>query len=91
MKLSDMGYKFELVEEKVRYRYEGPGDPDPAKVRPLLDLVRQHKDDVRFFLQCHCPKCGGCCFAPDYEGQPLGLACDWGLLVELYPDLRVRN
>jgi hypothetical protein len=91
MKLIGMGYKFELVEEKVRYRYEGPGDPDPAKVQPLLDLVRQHKEDVHFSLRSHCPRCGGCAFCPDYEGHPLCMACDWGLLAELYPGLKVRN
>jgi hypothetical protein len=85
MKLASMGYHFELVAGKVRYEWQGPGDPDPGQVSPLLDLMRQHKEDVRFFLQCHCPRCGGVATCPDYEGKPLCLACDWGELVKLYP------
>jgi hypothetical protein len=85
MKLVSMGYHFELVGEKVRYEWQGTGDPDAGQVAPLLSLVRLHKEDVRFFLKCHCPRCGGCCFIPDYEGQPLCMSCDWPALVKLYP------
>lgn len=84
-RLAHLGYRFTVNGETIKARYEGPGDPDPGQVRPLLDLVRQHKEDVRFFLKCHCSRCGGCCFIPDYEGQPLCLACDWPTLVKLYP------
>ena len=87
MKLTGTGYKFELAENKVRYHYEGPGDPDPAKVLPLLDLVRQHKEDVRYFLKSCCPRCGGVASCPDYEGRPLCLVCDWAELAKLYPAL----
>jgi hypothetical protein len=89
--LANMGYRFTVTGETVKANYEGQGEPDPLKVKPLLDLARQHKPEVVDFLRCFCPRCGGCCFAPDYEGRPLCLACDWGLLVELYPDLKVRH
>jgi hypothetical protein len=85
--LSRIGFRFRLDGEAVKMRFEGERPPNPAQVRPLLDLVRQHKEDVRYFLKSYCLRCGGCCFAPDYEGRPLCMACDWGLLVELYPDL----
>lgn len=88
IKLTGLGYKFELLGDKVRYRYEGPGDPEPARVRPLLDLVRQHKEDVRFFLKCHCPRCGGVAFCPDLEEKSRCLACDWEYLTSIYPGLR---
>jgi len=86
-KLAHMGYQFMVDGKTIKAKYEGPGDPDPAQVRPLLELVRQHKEDVRHFLRYFCPRCGGCCFVPDYEGRGLCLACDWATLVTLYPGL----
>jgi len=91
MKLVSLGYHFELVGEKVRYEWQGLGDPNAGQVAPLLDLVRKNKDAVRYFLCSFCPRCGGCCFVPDYEGRPLCLACDWAALVELYPDLGIKH
>ena len=91
MELTRHGFRFRLDGEAVKVRFEGEQPPDPAKVSPLLDLVRQHKDDVRHFLKCYCPICGGCCFAPDYEGRPLCLTCDWEQLVEMYPDLKRKH
>ena len=91
MALTRHGFRFRLDGEAVKVRFEEEQTTDLAAVQPLLDLVRQHKEDVHFFLRSHCPRCGGCCFAPDYEGHPLCMACDWGLLVELYPDLKVKN
>ena len=90
MKLTRIGFRFRLDGEVVKVRFDREQTPDQAAVSPLLALVRQHKDDVRHFLKSYCPRCGGCCFAPDYEGRPLCMACDWGLLVELYPDLKVK-
>jgi len=90
MKLSRMGYRFELQGEKVRYEWQGNEDPDPSAVSPLLDLVRQHKDDVRYFLKSYCPRCGGCCFIP-VGNESLCMACDWEQLKEIYPDLKVKN
>ena len=91
MELTRHGFRFRLEGEAVKVRFEGERPPDSAAVSPLLDLVRQHKDAVRYFLRSFCPRCGGCCFAPDYEGRPLCMACDWGLLVGLYPGLKVKN
>jgi hypothetical protein len=85
MELARKGFRFRLDGEAVKVRFEGKQAPDPEAVSPLLDLVRQHKDDVRFFLKCHCPRCGGVAYCPDYEGRPLCLACDWEQLVRLYP------
>jgi len=89
--LSRMGFRFEVADGKVRYRYEGPGEPDPGQAIPLLEVVKAHKDEVLFFLRCHCPRCGGCCFMPDYEGRPLCMACDWNLLTELYAGLKEKR
>jgi hypothetical protein len=90
-KLADMGYRFTVNGETIKAKYHGPGKPDPDTVRPLLETVKAHKPEAIYFLKSYCPRCGGCCFAPDYEGRPLCMACDWGLLAELYPDLKVRN
>jgi len=90
-KLSNLGYRFELAGDRLRYQYEGPGKPDPDTVRPLLETVKEHKPEALYFLKSYCPRCGGGATCPDYEGRPLCLACDWGLLAELYPDLRVKH
>ena len=86
MELSRIGFRFRLDGEEVKVRYEGEQKPDPEMVSPLLDLVRQHREDVRYFLKSYCPRCGGCCFIGG-----LCMGCDWGQLVELYPDLKVNN
>lgn len=86
MELTRHGFRFRLDGEAVKLRFEGERPPDPAAVSPLLDLVRQNKDAVRYFLRSFCPQCGGCCFIGN-----LCMACDWGLLVELYPGLGVKH
>ena len=90
-KLADMGYRFTVNGETIKAKYHGPGKPDPDTVRPLLEVIKANKPEAIYFLQSYCPRCGGCCFAPDYEGRPLCMACDWAALVEMYPDLKVRN
>ncbi|MFH1597245.1 MAG: hypothetical protein ABIG94_12920 [Pseudomonadota bacterium] len=51
-KLTDLNYRFELAGDRLRYRYEGPGKPDPDTVRPLLETLRAHKPEVVDFLRC---------------------------------------
>jgi hypothetical protein len=91
MELTRHGFRFRLDGEAVKVRFEGEQPPDPAAVSTLLDVVRRHREDVRYFLKSYCPRCGGCCFAPDYEEQLLCLDCDWATLEELYPDLKVKH
>ena len=50
MKLTVLGYHFEVAGEKLRWRYQGPGYPDPEQVRPLLALVKEHKPEVLAYL-----------------------------------------
>lgn len=90
LKLTHLGYRFTVNGETIKARYEGEGTPDPAQVRPLVDLMKAYKDEVRYFLRSFCPRCGGCCFIPVRE-QSLCMACDWGLLLEIYPDLLVKH
>jgi hypothetical protein len=91
MALSRIGFSFRLDGEAVKVRFEGEQKPDLKQVAPLLKVASQYKDEVRYFLRSYCPRCGGCCFAPDYEGRPLCLACDWETLSGLYPDLRIKH
>jgi hypothetical protein len=49
-KLSSLGYRFELAGDRLRYRYEGQGDPDRVMVLPLLGVVKAHKPEVLAFL-----------------------------------------
>ena len=85
--LAMMGYRAWVEGEEIRLHYGGPGKPDPRKAKPLVDVVKGHKDEVRHFLQSYCPRCGGVATCPDYDGQPLCLRCDWGELIRLYPSL----
>jgi len=80
--LASLGYKFTLTGATIKAKYAGEGKLDPAQVRPLLAQVKANKPEVVDFLCCYCPKCGGCCFAPDHEQQPRCLACDWYLLAD---------
>jgi hypothetical protein len=88
MQLTSLGYRFEVTGERLHWRFAGPGQPDPGQVRPLLQLVKECKDEVLFFLRCYCPKCGGTMFIPDLEGHDLCAVCDWQLLIDLYPGLK---
>lgn len=90
-KLAHLGYRFMVNGETIKAKYHGPGKPDPETVRPLLETVKAHKPEAIYFLKSYCPRCGGCCFAPDYEGRPLCMVCDWAALVEMYPDLKVKH
>ncbi len=91
MELSRIGFRFRLEGKAVKVRFEGEQSPELATVSPLLDLMRQHKDDVRYFLKCYCPRCGGVATCPDCEGRPLCLTCDWEVLVRLYPGLQQKH
>ena len=81
MKLTRLGFHFRLEGEAVKVRFEGEQTPDPAAVSPLLELVRRHREDVHFFLRCHCPKCGGAVFGI-FSGLSRCMACNSGLLAE---------
>lgn len=74
IKLVSLGYHFELAGVKVRYEWQGPGEPNPCQVLPLLEVVKAHRDEVDFFLKCHCPRCGGVVFGT-FEGKSRCLAC----------------
>jgi hypothetical protein len=50
-KLSKLGFAFEVAGDRLRYRYEGSGTPDPDQVRPLLEMVKAHKPDVLTYLR----------------------------------------
>jgi ribosomal protein S27AE len=88
MKLTSLGFRFEAEVERLRWRFEGQGQPDPGQVRPLLQMVKECRDEVLFFLRCYCPRCGGAMFIPDPDGRDLCARCDWHLLVDFFPGLR---
>jgi hypothetical protein len=80
-KLSNLGYRFELAGDRLRYRYEGPGKPDADTVRPLLAEVREHKPDVLAYLSRpampeHILTCADCGF---HEYQGPNPTHGWGL------------
>jgi hypothetical protein len=50
MELSRIGFSFPLDGEAVKMKFMGEHKPDPIKVAPLLEVARQHKEEVRYFL-----------------------------------------
>lgn len=50
-RLVNLGYRPHKDGEGIRLKWHGLGEPDPATVRPLLEAVRQHRDQVRAHLK----------------------------------------
>jgi hypothetical protein len=72
IKLTRLGFRFEVAGGKLAWKHESSRKPDPATVRPLLDIVRTNKEAALFFLKIHCPRCGGIVFVGDEC-----FLCDW--------------
>jgi hypothetical protein len=53
--LTRIGFRFRLDGEALKVRYKGTDTPDPAKVLPLLQLVKEHKPDVLAYLSKSAP------------------------------------
>jgi hypothetical protein len=51
--LTDAGYVLLLEHEEIVARYTGPGQPDPATVRPLLEELRRRKAEAVAYLRQH--------------------------------------
>jgi hypothetical protein len=69
--LSRKGFKFEVAGDKLRYRYEGPGDPNPGQARLLLEVVKAHKAEALRFLANHAFTCFECKhFSPGQSPNP---------------------
>lgn len=50
-KLESRGYSFWLDGKLVKFEYSGPGGPDPDVIKPLLEELKQRKDEVISCLQ----------------------------------------
>jgi hypothetical protein len=50
LKLSSIGFAFEVSGDRLRYRYQGSGEPDLDMMQPLLVLVKEHKPKVLAYL-----------------------------------------
>ena len=50
-KLRDMGYLIRAEGDQIRCSWQGPGKPDPATVRPLLDELRERKAEALAILR----------------------------------------
>ena len=79
-KLTYLGYRFELAGDRLRYRYEGQGEPDRDTVRPMLETIRANKPDVLVYLSKpvmpeHILTCADCSFHK-YQGP--NPAHGWG-------------
>ena len=90
IQLSRMGFRFRLDGEAVRVRFEGQDRPNPHRVTTLLDLLRQKKEEVREFLRCHCPRCGGVVYGI-IDGRELCMACHYNDLRKVMPGLDLKH
>jgi hypothetical protein len=79
-KLSKLGFAFEVDGNRVRYRYQGPDNPDPAQVRPLLEVVKAHKPEVLAYLnKLAYRECILTCFeCPLHEHDTVNPSQGWG-------------
>lgn len=50
-KLAKLGYRFEVVGNRLCYRFTGPGEPDSTRALPLLEALRTHKAEVLVWLR----------------------------------------
>jgi hypothetical protein len=50
MSLANMGYRFTVNGGTIKAKYQGPGKPDPEKVRPLMEVMKEHKPQVLSYL-----------------------------------------
>ena len=60
MKLTAMGYRFQVDGNVLRYQWHGSGKPDHSQVKPLFEVVKHHKHEVRTYLAAlvTCRDCG---------------------------------
>lgn len=70
-KLAHLGYRFQVTGSTIKARYKGTGEPNPAQVRPLLALVKEHKKEVLTYLNKPAPRervltCADC---PHFEAN----------------------
>jgi hypothetical protein len=86
-KLTAMGYCFQVEGDGLRYEWHGPGKPDPSQVKPLLEVIRQHKNEVRPYLAA-LVTCRGCDHAEVGEGWAMCQGEPWDGIPGQAPDLQ---
>jgi hypothetical protein len=95
MKLTDLGYHFHFNGEKIVFKWQGAGEPDPSQVAPLFEAIKADREAAILFLRTYCPRCGSCFFWNDLWGKEKCMNCDppdWQLLERLFPQTqRVRH
>jgi hypothetical protein len=91
LRLSKLGYHVMLAGEKIKVKFQGEIKPDPAQVTPLLEAIREDRQEAILFLRSYCPRCGGCFFWSSLGGNQKCMNCeppDWQLFEKLYPQLQ---
>ena len=73
--LINLGFRFSVDGDKLRYQFSGDGEP-PEAAADLLEIVRQRKNEAIFLLRHLCGDCGGMVFWTALDGSRHCLSCD---------------
>ena len=85
VELKALGYEVAVEGDQIRLRHHGTQEPDPAQVAPLIESVKEHKDDAIRFLRGNleregtgrreCYFCGGTRFWISVYGMTICTRC----------------
>lgn len=86
-KLTALGYHFQVEGNDLRYEWHGSGKPDPSQVKPLFEVVKQHKNEVRTYLAA-LVTCRTCDHAEVGQGWAMCQAEPWDGIPGQAPDFQ---
>jgi hypothetical protein len=84
-KLAALGYCFRIEGNALRYEWHGAGKPDPSQVKPLFEIIKLHKDEVRTYLVV-LVTCRACDHAEVGHGWAMCQADPWDGIPGQVPD-----
>lgn len=85
MKLTALGYRFQVEGNALRYQWHGFGNPDHSQVKPLFEVVKQHKEEVRTYLAA-LVTCRACAHAEVGQGWAICHGTSWDGIPGQVPD-----
>jgi len=68
--LANMGYRFTVNGETIKAKYRGQGKPNPAQVRPLVDVMKATNWKWSISSSHTAPAVEGAALPPTMKGGP---------------------